>query len=119
MRKMICAAVAFAMLATPALADKLSGKYVVSGKNPGGAGSYEGLVMIEQTADVVYKITWTIEGAKFVGTGIGGEEGLAVSYKSGSDTGVAIFQRQADGTVDGVWTYFGGTQIGTETWTKR
>jgi hypothetical protein len=36
------------------------------------------------------RVTWDIGGQTFVGTGIGSEKGLAVSYRSGNQTGLAI-----------------------------
>lgn len=49
---------------------------------------------------------------------IGNDEFLAVSYVSGSNTGLALLSEQGD-EWKGIWTYAGGTKVGTEVWTKQ
>ena len=48
-------------------------------------------------------MTWDIGSQTFVGTGIGSEKGLAVTYRSGSQTGLAIYGANGDNW-EGVWT---------------
>lgn len=99
-----------------AIADP-AGRYVVDGTSPGGGGKYTGTVVVAHTGDT-FSVTWIVAGRKFVGTGIGDKDFLAVSYKSGNDTGLALYGSDAaDWT--GVWTYQGGTQMGTEHWTRQ
>lgn len=105
------------LFVTPALADDPVGSYAVMGTNPGGGSPYQGGVMVEKTGDT-YRVTWNIGGTAYVGTGIGDGRFIAVSYRSGNDTGLALYA--ASGTDwQGVWTYAGGTTIGTERWTRR
>lgn len=52
------------------------------------------------------------------GTGIGSPSGLAVSYKAGTETGIAIYSQAGD-TFAGYWTYAGGKTVGQETWSTR
>jgi hypothetical protein len=40
-------------------------------------------------------VTWAVGNVRFVGTGIGDKNFIAVSYRSGSDTGLALYR--ADG----------------------
>ena len=63
-------------------------------------------------------MTWNIGGDRYVGTGIGNHEGLAIAYRSGSQTGIAMYGSRGDGW-EGVWTYTGGREIGGEVWTRR
>ncbi|HEV2605493.1 MAG TPA: hypothetical protein VGU24_17740 [Microvirga sp.] len=99
-------------------ASALEGQYRVQGANPGGADKYAGTVTVQRTGDT-YSVVWQIAGARYVGTGIGGPEGLAVTYRSGNDTGVAIYTPASGGGYEGVWTYAGGRQIGEERWSPR
>ena len=58
---------------------------------------------VERTGDT-YRVTWDIGGQTFVGTGIGSDNGFAVSYRSGSQTGLAIYGANGDNW-EGVWTF--------------
>jgi hypothetical protein len=116
--RILSAAVAAALMlaAGPTLAQE--GQYRVQGSNPGGGGSYAGTVTVQKTGQT-YQVVWQVEGTRFVGTGIGGPDGLAVTYRSGNDTGVAIYVPGQQGGYEGVWTYAGARQIGQERWSLR
>ena len=115
MRGFIAGCVAVVLTATTALADP-AGKYDVAGTNPSGS-TYSGTVSVQKTGDT-YKVTWNIGGTQYNGTAIGNDEFVAVSYVSGSNTGLALFGADGDGW-KGIWTYAGGTKVGTEAWTKQ
>ena len=115
MRGLIAGCVAVVLTGTAALADP-TGKYDVAGTNPSGS-KYSGTVSVQKTGDT-YKVIWNIGGTQYNGTAIGNDEFLAVSYTSGSNTGLALLSDQGD-EWKGIWTYAGGTKIGTETWTKH
>ena len=83
-----CAALVISTLA--AFAGEPEGRYSVVGSNPGNGSRYSGTVMVEKTGQT-YKVTWNIGGEIYVGTGIGSSEGLAVSYRSGNQSGLAIY----------------------------
>ena len=100
-----------------ALADPV-GHYAVAGANPGGNGKYSGEVTVSKTGDT-YSVVWDIGGDKYVGTGIGAKDFIAVSYKSGATSGLALYAQQPDGSWSGYWTYAGGKKIGTENWTAQ
>jgi hypothetical protein len=102
---------------TIAFAADPVGRYQISGKNPGGASGYSGTVSVEQTGQT-YRVTWTVGRDRYVGTGIGNREFLAVSYHSGNSTGLALYSAKG-GNWDGVWAYSDGRQIGTETWSRQ
>lgn len=108
------AAVAFSI--TCAFADPV-GRYSVAGSNPGNGGKYSGTVIVERTGET-YRVTWSIAGQTYVGTGIGNDKGLAVAYSAAGQTGVAIYGANGDGW-EGAWTYANGRSIGGEVWTRR
>ena len=115
--KLAAASAAIVLSAVTAFAAEPVGRYSVAGSNPGGGSRYSGTVTVERTGDT-YRVTWDIGGQTFVGTGIGNAEGLAVAYRSGNQTGIAIYASKGNGW-EGVWTYTGGRDIGGEAWTRR
>jgi len=115
MRGFIAGCVAVVLTGTTALADP-AGRYNVAGTNPSGS-TYSGTVSVQKTGDT-YKVTWNIGGTQYVGTAIGNDEFIAISYVSGSNTGLALLSEEDD-EWKGIWTYAGGTKIGTEAWTKK
>ena len=94
-----------------------AGTYSVIGSNPGGRGRYSGTVTVERTGDT-FRVTWDIGNQTYVGTGIGSEKGIAVTYRSGNQTGLAIYGANGNNW-EGVWTYTGGREVGGEAWTRR
>jgi hypothetical protein len=112
-------AVAVAVLgcfASAAFAADPTGTYNVQGKNPSGT-SYEGTVTVTNTGDT-YKVVWQVGGSTYTGTAIGNKDFLGVSYQSGDNTGLALYGEDG-GNWNGVWTYAGGTSIGTEVWKRQ
>jgi len=104
------------VLSTAALAGP-EGTWNVNGTNPDGDGTYDGSVKVARTGDGIYKVSWKIGGDTFVGTAIGNDDFISVGYRSGGNYGVALYVR--DGKIwEGVWAYDGGTDTGTETWSK-
>ncbi len=101
----------------PALAADPAGHYRVEGNNPGGQGAYRGTVDVTRTGET-YRVVWVIGDQRYVGTGIGNEQFLAVTYRSGNDTGLAIYGERGDGWA-GPWTTAGGTSVGAESWTRQ
>ena len=110
-------AAALAISTVLAIANPV-GSYSVSGTNPSGGSGYSGRVMVERTGDT-YRVTWNIGGQTYVGTGIGSRDFLAVSYRSGSESGLALYAQQSDGSWQGVWTYANARTIGSERWNPR
>lgn len=114
--RMLYTCVALVLSVVTALANPV-GVYAVSGTNPGSDNEYSGTVAVEQTGDT-YQVVWRIGSDRFTGTGIGDSNFLAVTYRSGDHTGLALYAQDGDGW-KGVWTYSGGRQIGTETWERQ
>jgi hypothetical protein len=111
-------AVAALMWTTSAMADAV-GSYSISGSNPGNESRrYSGTVSVERTGKT-FKVVWTVGGTRFVGTGIGDDKFLAVTYRSGNDMGLALYGHEGNGVWVGIWTYADGTEIGKERWDPR
>jgi len=106
----ICAAAPMAVAASP------TGHYAVNGISTAG-GTYRGTVDVTATGDT-YRVVWQVDRQTFVGTGIGNDRFMAVSYASGSDIGLALYSPHR-GDWSGVWTYAGGTTASTETWKRE
>ena len=113
------AALAVALVMSSGLAlRRRSGRQLQRGRQQSGRqGRYSGTVTVERTGDT-FRVTWDIGSQTYVGTGIGSEKGLAVSYRSGNQTGLAIYGANGDNW-EGVWTYTGGREVGGEAWTRR
>lgn len=116
LKTLIITTTAIFLSVTAALADPV-GKYDVEGTNPGTGKSYSGTVSVARTGDT-YRIVWDIGGTRYIGTGIGDKDFLAVSYRTGNETGLALYAATGDGW-KGIWTYANGTKIGTEHWTEQ
>lgn len=116
MRTALAAVAALMLTTTFALADPV-GEYSVTGTNPGNGAKYSGTVTVEKTGET-YKVVWTIGNTRYIGTGIGDKNFIAVSYKSGNSTGLALYGAKGDNWA-GVWAYSGAKQMGTETWERE
>jgi hypothetical protein len=117
MTKLAALIVALMLSSTWAFAGDPVGRYGVVGSNPGDKGRYSGTVTVERTGET-FRVTWDIGSQTFIGTGIGSEKGLAVSYRSGNQTGLAIYGAKGDDW-EGVWTFTGGRDVGGEAWTRQ
>ena len=91
------------------------GSYDVQGSNPDGS-KYTGTVTVTRTGDT-YRVTWRVGDTRYDGTGIGNKEFLAVSYRSGDESGLALYGADG-GNWKGIWTYAGGSKIGAELWSR-
>jgi hypothetical protein len=99
---------------TAAFAGDPVGSYTVEGTNPGGGSHYRGTVTVERTGKT-YRVVWVVGNTRYIGTGIGNQDFLAVSYKSGNDTGLALYGPDGDSWA-GVWAYSGARDVGAEIW---
>jgi hypothetical protein len=117
LRKLFAAVVLFALGGALAWAGDPVGRYSVQGSNPGNKSPYSGTVTVERTGET-FRVTWDIGSQTFIGTGIGGDKGFAVSYRSGNQTGLAIYGAKGEDW-DGVWAYTGGEALGGEVWTRQ
>jgi hypothetical protein len=110
-------AAALLLSAATAFAADPVGNYSVAGSNPGSGDKYSGTVTVEKTGQT-YRVIWVVSGTRYVGTGIGDKDFLAVSYKTGSYTGLALYGADG-GDWTGGWTYAGDHQMGTEVWKRE
>jgi hypothetical protein len=115
MRLLLVAAALLWTVATAFAADPL-GTYDVQGTSPDGS-KYTGTATVTRTGQT-YKVVWEIGGDKYTGTAIGDKDFLAISYVSGSETGLALYGADG-GNWKGIWTYAGGTTMGTELWKRQ
>lgn len=117
MRKSFIVGAALLWSAATAFAADPVGRYSVEGANPGGGGKYTGTVTVTKTGET-YSVIWVVGGTRYIGTGIGNKDFIAVSYRSGSDTGLALYGADG-GNWAGIWTYAGGKQVGPEIWKRN
>jgi hypothetical protein len=117
LRTLAALVAALVLNSTMAFAGDPVGRYSVVGTNPGNKARYSGTVRVERTGQT-FRVTWDIGSQTFIGTGIGSEKGLAVSYRSGNQTGLAIYGAKGDDW-EGVWTFTGGRDVGGEAWTRQ
>jgi hypothetical protein len=105
------------VIATPVLAQEVSGQYRIEGANPDGKGTYRGQVAVTKTGET-YQVTWVIGTSKHIGTGLQQDGVFSVIYQpDGASAGIAVYKIGADGVLIGSWTNLGGKVLGSETWT--
>lgn len=117
MRHLTASATAFLLWSATAFAADPVGSYTIEGTNPGDHSHYSGTVEVSKTGET-YRVIWVVGGTRYVGTGIGNKDFIAVSYRSGNDTGLALYGSDG-GNWSGVWTYAGGKEIGAELWKRE
>jgi hypothetical protein len=83
LRVLVFAAFAFVLSATSALANP-EGTYEILGTNPGDGVTYSGRVTVQRTGDT-FVLVWIVAGSRQVGIGVGKDDFLAVSYRSGTE----------------------------------
>ena len=81
MRLIIGTVLVLILTVASSLADP-AGTYRVSGTNPGNGSTYSGTVTVKRNGDT-FLLAWTIAGSRQIGVGIGKDDFLAVSYRSG------------------------------------
>ncbi|MGH9872414.1 MAG: hypothetical protein ACRD9S_08105 [Pyrinomonadaceae bacterium] len=92
----------------------IAGEYTVSGSNPNGS-PYKGALEVIRHGDV-YQFRWNA-GQQYDGIGISNGNVVAVAFTGGAEgtgCGVVSYKILADGTLDGVWGYWGQNESGTE-----
>ena len=117
MRYLLTAVAALVLSVTASFAADPVGSYTVEGANPGGGSKYSGTVTVERSGET-YQVIWVIAGTRFVGTGIGNRESIAVAYSASSGTGLAVYNEDG-GNWKGTWTFTNGRSLGSEVWKRR
>jgi hypothetical protein len=100
----------------PALA-KGPGTYTVHGTNSLDGSKYEGTTTITKTGEDTWKIKQDVDGNKYEGYGVGNEDSIAMTFTSGTYTGVALYVAQPDGSYKGIWSFTDDSKHSTETLT--
>lgn len=111
------AAVAALLVASPALAQNVGGKYTVAGTNFDGS-AYSGTAEITPSSNSTCRIKWDT-GNNSTGFCMLAGDALAAAYKLGDDVGLVLYKLQGDGTLKGVWTIADKSGAGTETLTPE
>jgi hypothetical protein len=97
---------------TNAQLGELAGVYDLS--EPGyTTGAYSGTLSIA-AAGPIYQLSLNINGTSSTGTGIRQGDTLAAVYGAGEQCGLIVYRMQPDGVLDGRWTVYGATDVGTE-----
>lgn len=117
MHRFLLTAAALIMSFSAAFAADPVGTYRVEGNNPGSGSGYSGTVTVERNGET-YRVIWVIGNQRFVGTGIGNRDFISVSYRSGNQTGLALYGEDGGNWV-GVWAFSDGRQLGREVWKRR
>jgi hypothetical protein len=115
MRVVFVAAFAFVLTAISALANP-EGTCQVSGTNPGNGSTYSGRVTVQRTEET-FVVVWIVASSRQVGIGVGKDDFLAVSYRSGNSIGIAVYRPDGEGW-KGIWAPAGSQNLGTEIWTR-
>ena len=92
----------------------IAGQYTVAGTNEDGS-PYKGALEVIKHGDV-YQFRWDA-GKQYDGIGIPNGGVVAVAFTGGANgagCGVVSYHILADGTLDGVWGYWGKNEGGTE-----
>ncbi len=100
------------------MAADFGGRYTVTGTNLDGT-SYSGTADIKITSNTTCEITWVTGSTTSVGHCMGMGDIIAASYSQGKNVGLAMYQQNADGSLDGYWTVAGRDGSGTETLTPE
>ncbi len=114
MRHLLLTTALLAGLAAPAVAQR-AGTYGVEGQAADGT-RYQGSATLAPLGQNTWRVTWRVGTDTSQGVGILIPEGpmLVVGYRSGSETGVAVYAVQPDGRLLGTWTQGLGGGIGSE-----
>lgn len=98
--------------------EGLSGTYkVVSAKAPAG-GTYTGSVTITPTG-ATHSVQWNLSNGSFSGVGIRQGNLLIVGWGEAGKGAGAVSYQVSGSTLTGVWASPGGTQLGSETISRR
>jgi hypothetical protein len=113
----VCAgALALGLLAVPAVAQEIGGRYAVEGSNPGSsAGSYRGFATVRGTSGGQCEIKWELQNTP-ASDGFCMRQGdvFVAAYRLGSKIGLVTYRLQDNGVLDGTWSIAGQTGVGKE-----
>ena len=112
-RVVSAAAVAMVMLAMPAAAQSIGGRYTVQGTNFNGS-PYGGEAEITLTSETTCRIEWITGDTSSTGICMRNDDSFAAGYAMGGKVGLVIYKIMSDGTLNGLWTIADEGGNGTE-----
>ncbi len=118
MRTLLVAVAGAALLASPALAEKVGGKYTVKGTNLDGS-RYSGTATITPSSNSTCRIEWHTGGSNSAGFCMAANGSLAAAYKLNDSVGLVLYEMQDDGSLKGTWTIADKPGSGTEVLTPE
>ena len=118
MRTLLVSVAVAALLASPALAQKVGGKYNVKGTNFDGS-PYSGTAVISRSSNTTCRIEWQTGGSNSAGFCMLAGGSLAAAYKLNDSVGLVLYEVQDDGALKGIWTIADKSGAGTEVMTPE
>lgn len=112
----LVALIAALSAAQPATAQLREGIYGLTGQTPEGE-SYEGVVALRAGPAGSWLMQWQVGGSRVVGIGLVHGGVLAIAFQVNGNPGVAAYDVDPAGRLQGSWTT--GTGLGSETLTPR
>jgi hypothetical protein len=109
---------AFAMCASPAMAQNIGGEYSVRGTNLDGS-AYKGSASIVLTSETTCEIYWTTGGTTSQGICMRNGNAFSAGYMMGDAIGLVIYEIKDNGAMEGLWTIAGRDGNGTEILTPQ
>jgi hypothetical protein len=94
-------------------APELTNRYLIEGINPDGS-RYRGSLTLAPHGECVWDATWHVGADTFPGLGVSNARVLAIAYQHGRALGCALYTRNENGTLSGVWALSGFTGLATE-----
>ena len=113
MKNILGAVLLLGVLAMPATAQELGGRYQVAGKNFNGS-SYSGTAEIVVTSRNTCRITWVTGGTTSQGICMRNGASFAAGYRLGQAIGLVIYEMKPDGSLEGLWTIADRSGVGSE-----
>lgn len=113
MKTAIATACMLAGLVTTTSAQTINGRYQVIGKNFDGS-SYAGTAQIVTTSNNTCRINWVTGATSSSGICMRNGTSFAAAYVLGKAIGLVIYNLQADGSLEGLWTIADQDGVGHE-----
>lgn len=113
MKRTAIAALGLAMLAMPATAQEVGGRYQVQGTNFNGS-PYSGEAEIQLTSETTCNIAWITGSTTSTGICMRNGDSFAAGYVMGDKVGLVVYKLMPDGSMNGLWTIAGENGNGTE-----
>ncbi len=120
MRYSLAAAIfALPLFATTPAAAQRAGSYSVEGSGPDPAATYSGTLDLVPTGPQTWRVVWRIGGETIQGIGVSNGRTLTAGYSHGGQIGTAMYDVQANGVLEGIWTSGRDGGLGRERLTPR